>query len=251
MPVHDWSRVVAGIFHDFHQRWIGAIRDHLNEGLLPSDFYALAEQDAAGPIPDVLTLERTRLGDDGGPSAGGESHGAWALAEHPPKVSFTVEVEQDLYARKASRIAVYHSTGDRVVAYVEILSAGNKHSQQAMSAFLAKVEQTIKRGLHLLLIDLHRPTPRDPRGIHTRIWQEWYPELETPGATRELPFTLVSYRSDLMTTAYYEPVGLGQTLPEMPLFLTPEHYVSVPLEATYLEAWRGVPQRWKEVIDAK
>ena len=46
MPVHDWTRVGAGIFHDFHQRWIGAIRDALNGGLLPNDFYALAEQAA-------------------------------------------------------------------------------------------------------------------------------------------------------------------------------------------------------------
>ena len=38
MPVHDWARVIPGIFHDFHQRWIGAIRDHLNAGLLPPEF---------------------------------------------------------------------------------------------------------------------------------------------------------------------------------------------------------------------
>ena len=24
MPIHDWTRVDAGIFHHFHQRWIGA-----------------------------------------------------------------------------------------------------------------------------------------------------------------------------------------------------------------------------------
>ena len=62
MPVHDWSREFDGLFHDFHQRWIGAIRDILNERLLPDDFYALAEQVAGGPVPDVLTLERTNPG---------------------------------------------------------------------------------------------------------------------------------------------------------------------------------------------
>jgi hypothetical protein len=32
MPVHDWSRVGPGIFHDFHCAWIVEIRNVLNEG---------------------------------------------------------------------------------------------------------------------------------------------------------------------------------------------------------------------------
>ena len=35
MPVHDWTLVEAGIFHAFHHRWISAISDILNTGLLP------------------------------------------------------------------------------------------------------------------------------------------------------------------------------------------------------------------------
>jgi hypothetical protein len=44
MPVHDWPRVEAGIFHDFHVAWIGELRKSLNSGLLPEGYYALAEQ---------------------------------------------------------------------------------------------------------------------------------------------------------------------------------------------------------------
>ena len=57
MPIHDWTRVDAGIFHHFHQRWIGAITDVLNQRLLPREYYALAEQQGAGFEPDVLTLK--------------------------------------------------------------------------------------------------------------------------------------------------------------------------------------------------
>jgi hypothetical protein len=56
MPVHDWTRVEAGIFHDFHTVWIGALRTALNEGLLPQGYYALAEQHAGRSIADALTL---------------------------------------------------------------------------------------------------------------------------------------------------------------------------------------------------
>ena len=57
MPMHDWTRVEAGIFHAFHHRWISAISDTLNSGLRPRDYYALPEQQAAGFGPDVLTLQ--------------------------------------------------------------------------------------------------------------------------------------------------------------------------------------------------
>ncbi len=56
MGVHDWTRVEAGIVHDFHTVWIGHLRTALNEGLLPSGYYALAEQHTGRPITDVLTL---------------------------------------------------------------------------------------------------------------------------------------------------------------------------------------------------
>ena len=52
-PVHDRSRVGAGIFHDFHHAWIEEIKRALNTGLLPADYYTMAEQHAAGFGPDV------------------------------------------------------------------------------------------------------------------------------------------------------------------------------------------------------
>ena len=48
MPVHDWTHLEPGIFHAFHQQWIIAISNVLNQGVLPEDYYALPEQHAAG-----------------------------------------------------------------------------------------------------------------------------------------------------------------------------------------------------------
>lgn len=56
MPVHDWTRVSPGTFHDFHTRWITHLTEALNEGLLPPGYYALAEQSAPHIRPDVITL---------------------------------------------------------------------------------------------------------------------------------------------------------------------------------------------------
>ena len=35
MPMHDWSRIPAGLFHDFHQTWSIQIKLALNAGILP------------------------------------------------------------------------------------------------------------------------------------------------------------------------------------------------------------------------
>jgi hypothetical protein len=59
MPIHDWTRVGAGIFHHFHQRWLAAISDALNSGLLPPEYYALAENRLPGIWKCTLLL---RLG---------------------------------------------------------------------------------------------------------------------------------------------------------------------------------------------
>ncbi len=32
MPMHDWTRVDAGIYHDFHHEWISEIKRALNRG---------------------------------------------------------------------------------------------------------------------------------------------------------------------------------------------------------------------------
>lgn len=62
MPIHDWSRVDANLFHHFHQAWTMTICHALNSGLLPKGFSALVEQHAAGLVPDVLAVERSRRG---------------------------------------------------------------------------------------------------------------------------------------------------------------------------------------------
>lgn len=247
MPMHDWTRVMPGIFHDFHHSWISTIRDALNYGLLPDDYYALAEQIADGPIPDVLTLERMlpEVGAKAPWSPSGESNGGLALAEHPPQVRYTLEAEQQIYSQKANRLAVFHATGDRVVAYVEIVSPGNKHSDSSIRKFLAKLE----RGCHLLVIDPHPPTTRDPNGLHARFWTDVVGQPDSPGVTPDESLAVMAYRSDVVPTAYFTPFAVGDTLPEMPLFLDPDRYVDVPLEETYAEAWRRVPERWRRVIE--
>ena len=57
MPLHDWSRVPAGLFHDFHQTWSIQIKLALNAGILPKGLSALVEQRSGPRESDVLAIE--------------------------------------------------------------------------------------------------------------------------------------------------------------------------------------------------
>jgi hypothetical protein len=241
MPVHDWSRVNAGIFHDFHHSWIEEVKRALNAGLLPPDFYAMAEQIAGGLGPDVLALQIDgRSSEDDGQRLTG-------VVDAPPKVHFMAETEMDQYAQKQNSLVIRHSSGDRVIALVGIVSPGNKASRHGLRSFVEKAATALYRGYHLLILDLHPPGPRDPQGIHGAIWEEI--EDDTYRAPPDKPLTLAAYSAGSPKKAYVEPTAVGQALPEMPLFLEPGWYVNVPLEATYHAAWRSVPQRWRRVLE--
>ncbi|MFO0841599.1 MAG: hypothetical protein U0797_04245 [Gemmataceae bacterium] len=138
MPVHDWSRVEDGIFHDFHVAWIGELRRVLNGGLLPPDFYALAEQIAGGVGPDVITLHAPppKSNGSGGASHPGGPAGGVAVATAPPKVQLTLSTEDESYARRRRTLVIRHPSDHRVIALIEIVSAGNKASRHAFASFL-------------------------------------------------------------------------------------------------------------------
>lgn len=56
MAIHDWTKVDAGIFHDFRHGWTCAIARALNEGLMSPDYYALLERPAASLGQQTLQL---------------------------------------------------------------------------------------------------------------------------------------------------------------------------------------------------
>jgi len=80
--------------------------------------------------------------------------------------------------------------------------------------------------------------------------RDWYGDPSPPGVTETCPLGLSAYRCNGAITCYFEPTAVSKTLIDMPAFLTTGLYVNVPLEETYIQAWRGVPRRWKEVIEA-
>jgi hypothetical protein len=250
MPIHDWTRVDAGIFHAFHHGWIEEIARALNRGLLPPEYYALPEQHAAGFGPDVLTLQESEggRGASGTPPPDTSSSGQRGALLALPKLQPTAETDLAFYRRKQMLIAVRHVTGDHLVAVVEIVSPGNKGARNPLRAFVQKAAELLEHGIHLLVIDLFPPGRRDPQGIHGEIWQEVAGQEYILPADQ--PLTLAAYESALSVRAYVVHRAVGDELQDMPLFLKTQAAVDIPLEATYRAAFAEVPRRWRNVLEA-
>jgi hypothetical protein len=252
MPMHDWTCVSAGTYHDFHNSWITHLKEAFNAGLLPPAYYALGEQRSGDIGPDVVTLrtESTEVEDRGFTAVdSGDSAGLIAVAESPPRVRLRQEAAEEVrfYLQRRRTLVIRHSSGDRVVALIEIVSPANKHTHRTIEAFADKLVAALRDGIHVLVIDPFPPTRHDPEGMHGVIWERILAgDYQHP---HDLSLTLVSYCVRQPITAYVEPFCVGSKLVDMPLFLTPELYIPVPLESTYMQAWAGVPNRWRRVIE--
>jgi hypothetical protein len=243
MPIHDWTRVDAGLFHHFHQDWTIELCRALNAGLLPPGYVALTDQRTGGPIPDVLTLSRAPNG-----SGKAEVSGGTSVATAPPKARFVLELEPATYAHRANRIVIQHRHG-QIVAVIEIVSPGNKSTRTALTSFVRKASDLIWQGINLLIVDLFPPSDRDPQGIQKAIIDEIEDrKFELPPDKR---LTVAAYQAGEGKRVYVEPVAVGDDLPEMPIFLFEDQYVPAPLEATYRGSWSAFPADFKEFLEPR
>ena len=240
MPIHDWSRVPAGLFHHFHQDWSIEIARTLNRGRLPKGLSALVEQRSGPHESDVLAIEfgYKKKSDDG-------IEGGVATAV-PPVTRIIRRSSKQLYASRANRVVVKHHLG-RIVAVIEIVSPGNKDSRAAFRDCVEKTVDFLRKGVHVLDVNLFPPTPRDPYGSHKAIWDEIVEEdFSFPEGKDRI---LVSYQTGRERAAYVEPIGVGDTLPDMPLFLTTDLHIMVPLEPTYQTTWLASPVDFRDAVE--
>jgi hypothetical protein len=219
MPVHDWTRVSSGTFHNFHLQWQAALATALNSGGLPDGYFAMVEQRANGPIPDVLAIEL------------------------PPPT--TPNTGAAVYAKNARRITVRDELGE-VVTVIEIVSPARKDTPNSIRSFSKKMSEFLLHGVNLVVVDLFPPTDRDPQGIHKAIWDAIEDDsFELPADEKLIA---AAYCADNLT-GYIEPFAVGDALPDVPLFLRGEGYVPCPLEASYRATWAVMPPPIRRFFD--
>ncbi len=146
-------------------------------------------------------------------------------------------------------LTIRHVSGHQVVALIEILSPSNKDRERHVVEFVDKVCAALWQGIHVLLIDLFPAGRFDANGVHAAIWEQFDDQPYILPSDECL--TLASYAADSLSQAYLEHRNVGEDLADMPLFLTPDHYVPAPLSTTYQAAFHGLPEFLQRELNRK
>jgi hypothetical protein len=185
---HSWR--------SFHGAWAAAMARLLNQGVLPSGYYAAPLVDRSGPI---------------------EIDGAAPHTWTPPAPGLAVAVE--LPPAEAVEVQVFADDGDpRLAAAIELLSPRNKDRPRARQAFAVKCVGYLQQGSSVVVVDTVTTRRAD---LHAAILSLLGVEASAPVAP--LSLSAVAYRAvgreeeTQQLLVWPAPLALGQPLPTLPL----------------------------------
>ena len=251
MNVHDWTRVPDSTFHDFHGVWIAELRNRLNKGLLPAGYYAQSEQHAGRPKPDMLALHTSDPDVLPVPPVPTPNTGAVAVADAPPRGTRSAVIEPTRTRRRT--LTVRHTSGHRIIALVEVVSPGNRNTRRGLSEFVGKIGAALRTRIHVTVADVFPPGRLDPNGLHAAICADFgQPPDDGQRPPTDMPLTFASYAADAgRVEAVLNDFAVGDPVPDVPLFLTPDHYVTLPFAAAYADTYDGTPAYWRDVLEGR
>lgn len=227
-------------WHSFHQNWAVKMCDQLNEVRLPDQFRSLTEGKVGVPIGiDVATFEQDERGTlfDGLDGSGGVAVAPEVYAPPaPPLVSEADFTDPDLL-----EVKVYREDGRTLVAAVELVSESNKDREDERQTFAIKCASYLKHGVSVVVIDV---VTNRSGNLHNDLCAL----LATPPSARwrsPSGLSVVAYRGVRVKDkdwlqAWPHPVGLGEPLPTVPLWLAADLAVPLELELTYANTCRAL-----------
>jgi hypothetical protein len=200
--------------------------------LLPDGYRAAPRVSlSAGFEVDVTAFDTGTRADDA--TAGGTA----TLPAFTP----TLTVDADLAEQDEYEVRVY-APGRQLVAAVEIVSPSNKDRPDTRELFAGKVAALLRKGVCVSVVDV----------VSVRL-ANLYAELlarldrsDPALGANPPPLYAVTLRTRQppkrnrrpLLDAWYYPMAVGEPLPTVPLWLTEELRVMLPLEAGYEETCR-------------
>ena len=256
MPLHDWTRVHAGEYHDFHGGWLYALKGLLNRQRLPRGYYAAIDQRAARLGPDLLTLDRR--GPDGDPDGVGDPpsvaedvRGGVALAQAPPRATRRGEGDLvPLYLPVRRSLSIRHVSGHVPVAMLELASPANKDRRTSVEDFVGKCLTAMTQGLHVAVVDPFPPSRHDPAGLAATVAGAAGVPVDLRGDVPGGSAASCRVRDEEEVEVYGDPLPFGLDTPPLPLFYDPDHYVDLPLQAAYDLAFADAPEHVQDAVAA-
>jgi hypothetical protein len=234
MPLRDHFRSPVNDTHSWdevHGQWPGEIVRSMR-GILPPGFRAGPNIHLGSPFEvDVSTYDLDRRDRDFDTDGGG---GVAVLAAPAP----TLTVEADLTEQDVYEVQVYDTErGRRLVAAIELVSPSNKDRADSRVSFVGKVASLLHKGVCVSIVDLVTVrTANLYADLLAKVGRR-DPALE-PVPPHLYAVTLRSRQPANrrpQLDAWFHPMQVGQPLPTLPIWLTPELRVLLPLETGYEE----------------
>jgi hypothetical protein len=212
MPLRDHFRPPLSVTHpwkSFHSAWANAITNQLNV-VLPEGYYA---------IPEVPLGDQTEID-----------------AATPPRPHLAALV--DFSGVHGVAVHVFEDMGGpRIRAAIELVSPADKDRLRSRITFADKCVGYLKHGVSLVVIDT---VTNRQANMHAEIAQAleattnlaWAPSSHLYAAA----YRTVVESEKTQVQIWTEALSVGAELPILPLWLTRELVVPLPLESSYLAA---------------
>ncbi len=236
MPLRDHFRPPVSKRHSwegFHGMWPGEIIRQLREQLPPGFIAEPRVHLGALYEVDVSTYES----DDAhvNPRAERASGGTATLAAVAPVVALEEEVESEY----EYEVRVYDAERERtLVAAIELVSPANKDRPRKRNAFVSKCAELVRRGVAVSIVDL--VTVKN-FNLYAELMAYTEHGEADPLCANPPPIYAASVRhgprgEKVLFEAWSRALAVGEPLPLLPLWLSPEVSVALDLERSYESA---------------
>ncbi len=213
-------------WENLHSAWANALRDQLNDELLPPRYVAEVQISIGSQVEvAVATLE------EDGAASGNGNVAVWAPPRpHTAALQFT---HPDLFEVQV----LSDEEGPRLVAAVELISPGNKDRKGKRHAFAVKCGSYLQQSISLVMVDVVTLRGGNLQAELFDILQIGTDKSGLSDADLYAgAYRTVSRRKSMKLEYWTEPLAVGEALPTMPLWIQPDLCLPLNLEEAYRRA---------------
>lgn len=246
MPLRDHFHLPASrirSWDEVHGQWPAEMVRHLS-AILPKGFIAGPKLHLGSPHEiDVSAQELDSLNVNGVDEIGGGGGVATASVAAPTLVVQASFLDQDEF-----EIRIYDAErGRTLVAAIEIISPSNKDRPKNRELFVGKVVTLLQQGVCVSIVDAVTSHESNLYSAFLEALDRTDPKNDSPShiysVSLRLRKEIVRRKQVTLVDVWYYPMTIGQALPMLPIWLSADLHISLPLETSYEETCRvlGIP----------